>query len=242
MLVPDAARAVHPQHRTGYLADRCPGRSAPGYPWPGAAGRQHFPRGDPLSAIDTDEGTLITAAVRDVTERQRRRGRPGAGQPEPGDVHLFGRPRPARSAARAGRFHRGAAGRLRGRPRRGRPGLRRANPGRQRADGDAYRRPAASCRASRRAEMHLRRVDLGAEASRIAAGTPARRTGPPCPFRHPAPVQARADRRLIRTVLQNLVDNAWKFTSGRRCADRVRHGAGRGRPGLLLRARQRRRL
>lgn len=65
-----------------------------------------------------------------------------------------------------------------------------------------------------RAEMHLEWVDLGAEAARIAAdlqrGAPGRRVH----FAIERPVQAWADRRLIRTVLQNLVENAWKFTSG----------------------------
>jgi PAS domain S-box-containing protein len=65
-----------------------------------------------------------------------------------------------------------------------------------------------------RAEMRLDGVDLGAEVARIAAdlqeGTPERRVH----FAIERPVQARADRRLIRTVLQNLVENAWKFTSG----------------------------
>jgi PAS domain S-box-containing protein len=65
-----------------------------------------------------------------------------------------------------------------------------------------------------RAEMHLEEVDLGAEVARIAAdlqrGAPERRVH----FAVERPVQARADRRLIRTVLSNLVENAWKFTSG----------------------------
>jgi PAS domain S-box-containing protein len=65
-----------------------------------------------------------------------------------------------------------------------------------------------------RAEMHLEWVDLGAEVARIAAdlqdGTPGRRVR----FVIERPVQARADRLLIRTLLQNLVENAWKFTSG----------------------------
>ena len=38
-----------------------------------------------------------------------------------------------------------------------------------------------------RAEMHLQKVDLGAEARPHRRGTPARRTGPPRPLRHPAP-------------------------------------------------------
>ena len=66
-----------------------------------------------------------------------------------------------------------------------------------------------------RAEMHLESVDLGAEVARVAAdlqrGAPGRRVH----FAIERPVQARADRRLLRTVLENLVENAWKFTSGR---------------------------
>ena len=65
-----------------------------------------------------------------------------------------------------------------------------------------------------RAEMHLESVDLGAEVARVAAdlqgGAPGRRAH----FAIERPVQAQADRRLIRTLLQNLVENAWKFTSG----------------------------
>jgi PAS domain S-box-containing protein len=64
------------------------------------------------------------------------------------------------------------------------------------------------------AEMRLDWVDLGAEVARIAAdleaGTPGRRVH----FAIERPVQARADRVLVRIVLQNLVENAWKFTSG----------------------------
>ena len=73
MLVPEAARAVHPQP---------PGRVRPPIRYPGRwapacelTGRRRdgstFPAEISLSAIDTDEGTLITAAVRDVTQRRR---------------------------------------------------------------------------------------------------------------------------------------------------------------------------
>jgi PAS domain S-box-containing protein len=69
-----------------------------------------------------------------------------------------------------------------------------------------------------RAGMHLEWVDLGAEVARIAAdlqgGEPERRVH----FVVERPVQARADRALIRTVLQNLLENAWKFTSGQQDA------------------------
>jgi PAS domain S-box-containing protein len=65
-----------------------------------------------------------------------------------------------------------------------------------------------------RAEMHLESVDLGAEVARIAAdlqrGAPERRVH----FAIERPVPARADRLLVRTVLRNLMENAWKFTSG----------------------------
>ena len=66
-----------------------------------------------------------------------------------------------------------------------------------------------------RAEVHLHAVDLGATVAAIAAelqqGSPDRHVR----FTIQQPVQARADRGLIRTVLQNLIENAWKFTSHR---------------------------
>ncbi len=66
-----------------------------------------------------------------------------------------------------------------------------------------------------RAEVHLQTVDLGATVASIAEelqrGSPDRHVR----FTIQQPVRARADRSLIRTVLQNLVENAWKFTSGR---------------------------
>jgi PAS domain S-box-containing protein len=64
-----------------------------------------------------------------------------------------------------------------------------------------------------RSVMHPEWVDLGAEVALIAAdlqrGTPGRHVH----FAIERPVRAWADPSLIRTVLRNLVENAWKFTS-----------------------------
>ena len=65
-----------------------------------------------------------------------------------------------------------------------------------------------------RAEMHLATVDLGAEAARIT-GDLQRGSERSVRFVVQRPVEVTADHALIRTVLQNLLENAWKFTSRR---------------------------
>jgi len=70
VLVPDAARAVHPRHRDEYIAGP---RPRPMGARMELAGQRHdgstFPAEISLSAIRTGEDILVTAAVRDVTER-----------------------------------------------------------------------------------------------------------------------------------------------------------------------------
>ena len=66
-----------------------------------------------------------------------------------------------------------------------------------------------------RAKIRLQVLDLGAEVADIAAEL--QRQGPDrhVRFTIQQPALATADPALIRTVLQNLLDNAWKFTSKR---------------------------
>jgi PAS domain S-box-containing protein len=72
ILVPDGARAVHPEHRARYMADLTPRLMGAGLE---LSGRRRdgstFPAEISLAAIDTDEGIVVTAAVRDVTERRQ---------------------------------------------------------------------------------------------------------------------------------------------------------------------------
>ncbi len=70
MLVPLAARAGHAAHRAGYFADPRPRPMGAGLEL--AARRKdgtEFPAEISLSALDTEDGLLVSAAVRDVTER-----------------------------------------------------------------------------------------------------------------------------------------------------------------------------
>jgi PAS domain S-box-containing protein len=72
MLVPESKRPVHPQHRDRYLADPRPRPMGQGMEL--AARRKdgtEFPAEISLSTLDTDDGPLVSAAIRDVTERRR---------------------------------------------------------------------------------------------------------------------------------------------------------------------------
>ena len=75
ILVPDAIKASHPEHRAAYAADPRPRQMGEGLE---LAGRRRdgstFPAEISLSAIDTGEGILVSAAVRDVSERRGARG------------------------------------------------------------------------------------------------------------------------------------------------------------------------
>jgi two-component system, cell cycle sensor histidine kinase and response regulator CckA len=70
VLVPEQARAGHPAHRQAYAADPRPRAMGEGME---LAGRRRdgstFPAEISLSGIETDDGILVTAAVRDVAER-----------------------------------------------------------------------------------------------------------------------------------------------------------------------------
>src|ERR1022692_4531804 len=70
ILLPDAGQAGHPVHRAALLADPRPRQMGAGME---LAGRRRdgstFPVEISLSAVDTGEGILVSAAVRDVTER-----------------------------------------------------------------------------------------------------------------------------------------------------------------------------
>ena len=66
-----------------------------------------------------------------------------------------------------------------------------------------------------RTDMNLGPVDLSAEVAAIAGELHAREPGRRVRFAIHDGVWVNADRSLIRTVLQNLVENAWKFTAKR---------------------------
>jgi PAS domain S-box-containing protein len=66
-----------------------------------------------------------------------------------------------------------------------------------------------------RADMNLGLVDLSAEVTAISAELHDREPGRAVRFAIGDGVRVIADRSLIRSVLQNLVENAWKFTAKR---------------------------
>jgi PAS domain S-box-containing protein len=214
ILVPEAARAVHPGHRAGYITSPRHRPMGAGLP---LAGRRRdastFPAEISLSAIHAGEGILVAAAIRDVTARLRLRELERASQGLESFMYSVSHDlrAPLRALSGYSEVLLEDFGEVLG----------------EEGRGHAKRIVAISEQMGQlidyllqysrvsRAELHLQPVDLGEEAARIAEEIKLREPHRRVCFTIDQPVPALADRRLIRTVLENLLDNAWKFTSGR---------------------------
>ncbi len=213
MLVPDAARAVHPGRRAGYMADPEPRPMGEGMQ---LTGRRRdgstFPAEISLSAVSTDEGTRVMAAVRDVTQQWKQkedleranRNLESFAYSVAHDLRTPLRALAGFSAALLedygddlGEVGRGYAERIE-----------LASEQMSNLIDDILHLSRVS-----RAGIELKQIDLGAELARLAAelqrANPDRRVR----FAIEQPVWVLADDVLVRTVLENLLDNAWKFTS-----------------------------
>jgi PAS domain S-box-containing protein len=214
ILVPDASRAVHTGHRAGYVASPRHRPMGAGMP---LSGRRRdagtFPAEISLSAIDTDEGILVAAAIRDVTAQLRMKDLERSSQGLESFIYSVSHDlrAPLRSLSGYSELLLEEYGGVLG----------------EEGRGYAERIVAVSEHMGRlidyllqhsrvsRAELHLRPVDLGEEAAGIAEEIQRREPHRHVCFAIEKPVQVLADRRLIHIVLENLFDNAWKFTSGR---------------------------
>ncbi len=213
MLVPEAVRAVHPQRRVEYMANSAPRPMGAGMQ---LAGRRRdgstFPAEISLSAVTTGTGTLVMAAIRDVNQQRKQRDDLERANQNlesfayslAHDLRTPLRALAGYSAALLEDFGDtlGEVGR-----------------------GYAERIEIASEHMSTLIDnlLHLSRVsqitinlqpvDLAAHLSRMAAdlqrANPDRRVR----FIIEQPVWVIADDILVRSLLQSLLNNAWKFTS-----------------------------
>jgi PAS domain S-box-containing protein len=214
MLVPDAARAVHPGPRGEYVAEP---RHRPMGAGLLLAGRRRdsstFPAEISLSAIDTDEGIIVAVAIQDRTDQLRVNDLERSNHDLESVVYTISHDlrAPLRALSGYSELLLEEYGEVLG----------------EEGHGYAERIVSISGQMGQqidyllylsrisRAELHLQPVDLGEEAARIAEEIQRREPIRPVSFTIQKHVRAVADRRLILTVLQNLLDNAWKFTSGR---------------------------
>jgi PAS domain S-box-containing protein len=214
ILVPEESRAVHPGYRAEFLAD--PRARPMGGDMP-LAGRRYdastFPAEISLTPIDTGAGILVTAAIRDLTPQLRLRDLERSSQSL--DSFIYSVSHDLRAPLRGLSGYSGALLEEYGESL--------GEEGREYAE----RIVAISEQMARlidylmqvsrisRAELQWQPFDMSEEAAKIAAELQSGEPGRPARFTIARPVPALADRRLLRTVLENLLGNAWKFTYGR---------------------------
>jgi PAS domain S-box-containing protein len=218
ILVSAASKPVHPALRAGFVADPRTRRMGAGLEL--SACRRDgstFPAEISLSVLDTDQGILTSAVIRDVTIQRRARD-----ELERANRNLkslaYSMAHDLRTPLRAlAGFSSALAEEY-------------ADTLGETGRGYTARIVAASEHIGKvldsllhlsrvsGAEISLRPVDLGAETAAIAGELqrldPDRRVT----FTIQQPAWALADPTLIRTVLYNLLGNAWKFTAGRDAA------------------------
>jgi two-component system, cell cycle sensor histidine kinase and response regulator CckA len=217
IVVPDAIKAGLPGLRVGYVAESQPQPRQLGAGLELSGRRRDgtiFPAEISLSALDTGQGILVSAAIRDATQQQQtldalRRTNQNLQQLGYSIAHDLRTP--LRSLAGFSAVLMEDYAEVLG------------------EDGRNYaqRIEAASrhighvlddlMHLSRiaRAEISLQPVDLGAEAAAIAADLQRRDPARCVRFTIQPQAWALADRALIREALDSLLDNAWKFTAGR---------------------------
>jgi PAS domain S-box-containing protein len=218
ILVPDASKAVHPALRARYSAD--PQRRLLGTGLELSGRRRDgsvFPAEIALSVLDTDQGTLTSAAIRDVTiQRQARDELQRANRNLQSLVYSMAHDlrTPLRSLAGFSTAlvedYSDALGET------GRDYTRRIEAASEHI-ADILDSLAHLSRIAR-AEITLQRVDLGGQAASIAGELQRRDPDRHVTFTIQQPAWALADPALIRAVLSSLLGNAWKFTAGRDAA------------------------
>jgi PAS domain S-box-containing protein len=218
VLVPEAARALHPHLRAEYIANSVAR--------PMGAGKQltgrrrdgsNFPAEISLSAVKTDTGTLVIAAIRDVTQQRKQRddleranqNLESFAYSVAHDLRTPLRALAGYSAALLEDFG-DALGEI--------------------GRGYAERIEVASEHMSTLIDnlLHLSRVsqvtinlqpvDLGADVTAMAAELQRASPDRHVRFIVEQPVWVLADKILVRSLLQSLLNNAWKFTSSRQAA------------------------
>ena len=215
ILVPDAIKAGHPALRAGYAADPRPRLMGAGLD---LSGRRRdgttFPAEISLSALDTDQGILISAAIRDVTQQRQARDdllRTNQNLQQLGYSIAHDLRTPLRSLAGFSAALMEDYADILGED--GRDYAQRIEAASQHM-GHILDDLMDLSRVSR-TQISLEPVNLGAEAATIATDLQRQDPARSVCFTIQQQAWALADRTLIREALRNLLDNAWKFTADR---------------------------